>query len=881
MTTLTAEDLQYLTDSDIAAFHAREQWIRNARAHGRAGKQIPPVDEPWNQFIWKAGRGFGKLVAHDTKIPVPSGWSTMGSIAVGDLVFDERGGVCRVTAKYSPPIEQAYRLSFSDGTWIDADAGHQWVTWTHRDRKQYVRRHGTPVFPEDWPVWRAAPRNRGRMAVGPEVRTTQQIVDSLLIGPRRDPNHSIPLAAPLVLPDILLPLEPWCLGYWLGNGTTGTQSVTAGSLGTEFDGDFVGNKYREAGFECAVRAPRNGSQRVDVRGLNNCLSAAGVLHQKHIPAIYLRSSVSQRLALLRGLMDSDGHPGSRAAEFCSTNKDMAFAALELIRSLGEKPSLYEGEARLYGRYYSQKYRVLWSAARNNPFSLPRKAAKAVVDASFRNQQRMIWDATPIPSIPMSCITVDSPNSMYLVGEGMIPTHNTMSEVQWLWWECFRCPGIIGHAVGPTIFDMKGTLFEGPAGLLATIPKEILKGGSPDIAYDISDHEIMFANGSKIRGFGATDGGSKLRGPQAHCGIGDELREWDKPAGKLAEAHSNMMFGIRLPYPDGTPARAVFGTTPKAIPYLLNLYRQPGVKVVTGTSYENLHNLSRSYADQLMAMKGTKIGRAEIDAEDISDEEGAIFQRSWIRMWPPFKKLPEFSFILVSLDTAMTDRDYDAKKQEADYTACGVWGVFNVQQCFPLEADRRRFGVRSKYAALCCDFWMEQVGFPELLERVRKTYRTKYGPADRGRRPDVILIEHKQSGISLRQSLMQYGIPTWPFRPGRQDKTMRAHAASPWVNQGMLWVPETQVEGRKGQARDWVQPMLDQVCSFAGEGSIPHDDAVDSTVQMILYLADKGYFLVSPHKTPYPDPDELVEKREREAVQIHEEEKRGRYSPYGT
>ena len=69
----------------------------------------------------------GKQLSLDTLIPTPDGFTTMGEIQVGDTVFDEKGNPCHVVAK-SPidDTEQAYRLTFTDGSFIVAGERHQW-----------------------------------------------------------------------------------------------------------------------------------------------------------------------------------------------------------------------------------------------------------------------------------------------------------------------------------------------------------------------------------------------------------------------------------------------------------------------------------------------------------------------------------------------------------------------------------------------------------------------------------------------------------------------------------------------------------------------------------------------------------------------------------
>jgi predicted phage terminase large subunit-like protein len=450
---------------------------------------------------------------------------------------------------------------------------------------------------------------------------------------------------------------------------------------------------------------------------------------------------------------------------------------------------------------------------------------------------------------------------------------TRTLCEWAWWEGWRTgQPLVGHAVGPTLGDVKGTIMKGASGFQAVIPPECLYRGSWEQAYVESPQPTLrLACNTIIRGFGAQEQAARLRGPQAHFGIGDELREWDRPAGNLEQAHSNMMFGIRLPYPDGSPSRAAFATTPKAIPYLRMLYKQPGVITIEGTTYENLKNLNPAFRNTIMAKEGTKIGRVEIYAEEQDDVDG-IFKKSWVRLWPAFKKLPEFTYILQSLDTAFEEENSrEVKKgKEPDYSACSMLGIFNTKQCFS-EEELRRLKVKSRYAALLCDFWMERYAFPDLLEAARKSYRTKWGQP--GRRPDLVLIENKASGISLRQTLITYGVPTWPFDPRGQSKTMRAHAASPLVLQGMLFMPESSMEDRRGQVRDWAEPLLDQMTQFAGEGTIEFDDGLDTIVQAMLKLSELGYFHAEPQGRAYPDLDEKEEQEKREARQIADREKR--------
>lgn len=467
--------------------------------------------------------------------------------------------------------------------------------------------------------------------------------------------------------------------------------------------------------------------------------------------------------------------------------------------------------------------------------------------------------------------------LFLCGRGF---GKTEALAQWLWWECYRAPGIIGHWVGPTNGDVENVAFLGPSGLRSMIPPELLWGGSWEKAFRASKKPITltFANRSIIKGFSATEEAGRLRGPQCHALAGDELREWDRPKGALGVSLDIALLGLRLPYSDGTPARALLATTPKPIPALKRLAKREGVRVVRGSSRENLDNLSESYRRQLAAMAGTTLGKQEIEAAFIDEEtDQSIIKRAWIKLWPAARKLPTFAFVVESYDTASSEDAYDRKTGDTDPTACQVWGVFNLNEAFPDPKLRAKLGVRGKYGALLLEAWAERLGMPELLDRARKQHRQKWGPAP-GKRPDVVLIENKSSGPGLRQMLGQWSVPVWPINP-RMDKAQRLHACAPVAAMGALWVPESSRPDRKGLPRDWVEPALEEICAFYGEGTTEHDDHVDAFSQAVNYLTGRGLLQAVP-EVQFLDVEERVEHERREAERVAAVEKRERAgNPY--
>jgi len=496
--------LPYCT-SDAEDLARRYVWEVNARR-----EQLPP-DGEWSVWLILAGRGFGKALDLSTAIPTPSGWTRLGDIAAGDAVFDESGRPCRVTAVHEVPApEVAYRLHFSDGTSLDACSDHQWVTWTHAERKSFLRSRSMrdrSRFPPEWPAWRSIHR-------GPQVRTTQAIVDTFTHGTRGDTNHCVPTCGPLELPDAALPIDPYVLGAWLGNGASASGDV----FGHEDDLPHVRAQFERAGIRTTTRRD---PQAFGTRGLHAALRAEGLLHAKRVPAVYLRASAAQRLALLQGLMDSDGggSQGSGQVEFCNTNHGLARAVVELARSLGQKPVIAEGRSTLYGVDKGPKWRVTWRPT-VNVFRLPRKLAqtKRPTSQGLRNHHRMIVRFERIGSRPMRCLTVDSPHSMFLAGEAMIPTHNTRSGAEWVNTQARLDPNARIALVGRTVDDVRDTMVKGESGIIACSPPWFRPEYVPSV------RALRWPNGAIATTYSA-DKPDQMAGPQhtkAWCFIAGTL-----------------------------------------------------------------------------------------------------------------------------------------------------------------------------------------------------------------------------------------------------------------------------------------------------------------------------------------------------------------------
>lgn len=481
---------------------------------------------PWQAFIvgmifgWKRADGTrrfrrafvdvarknGKALYVGTPIATPTGWKTMGDIEPGDYVFAVDGKPTRVVGVSDVMHgRECFRVEFSDGESIVADAEHLWETDARTDR--FVTR-GEP---------------------NPTVKTTRQILETLTHGTRPENNHRVRLAEPLDLPDADLPIDPYTLGVWLGDGTSENANLTCSSD----DGELIEN-LRSAGTVVTFKAAYTGSKackylmgsvghatkRADC--LQTKLRAARLLGNKHIPAAYLRASRSQRMALLQGLMDTDGSASKAGqCEFSSCSAKLRDGVMELARSLGFKPTLKTAWAKCNGKYCGAVYRIqFWAYSDDSCFRLSRKSArlKHRPERMTRAGYRVITNVVPVESRPVKCIAVEHPERLYLAGAGMIPTHNTTLAAA-IGLYLLMCDGEAGAEIyaAATKRDQAKLVFEDAKALIAKSPE--LAEHVERYRYSITIHETR----SKFEPLGADS--DTLDGLNPFVAICDEIHAW--------------------------------------------------------------------------------------------------------------------------------------------------------------------------------------------------------------------------------------------------------------------------------------------------------------------------------------------------------------------
>lgn len=357
----------------------------------------------------------GKALAVNTPIPVPSGWRTMGDLREGDFVFGSDGKPTQVLFKSEVFVgHDCYRLTFSDGSTIVADAGHK---WTVRDS---ANQNAVRTLTTEYMAGRVQYRQRN-----PRNRFLIENPSPLQFDARQE-----------------LPLDPYIFGLWLGDGhNIGARLATSAE-----DVDELKQRITERGFPCRSSVDKHGKHTVYLSasrhnpgraGGSDVVSAAlqsmGMLggRRKYIPDAYKTASVEDRIALLQGLFDTDGHADKRGrVEFCNTEFSLVEAVRHILWTLGIKSQVITKAA--IGRDAYVLTFTPGDAHRLFRFERKQSRLRGLTQRGLANvNRRSIVNIEKVASVPTQCISVAAPDHLFVAGEGCVLTHNSDMFFNWL------------------------------------------------------------------------------------------------------------------------------------------------------------------------------------------------------------------------------------------------------------------------------------------------------------------------------------------------------------------------------------------------------------------------------------------------------------------
>lgn len=344
----------------------------------------------------------GKQLADETVVPTPTGWTTHGELRAGDRVFHPDGRTIRVLGT-SEKTPSDVRVTLSNGEQVFCHENHEWTV--------YSRAKGG---------WRTI-STKFLMASGRAGKTR--------LGGKRS-TYQLPVASALQYTGNEFTTHPYTLGAWLGDGSSGKPCIT----GAVSDGAIT-DKIKSLGYPVSAVCVHNttgvlttyfSGPRPNVSGrLTKELQALGVYKDKHIPSKYQRLTVALRLELLAGLIDTDGCADKLGRiTFTAANRRLTDDVVELCEGLGFRPYVQEIQPRLSTSGIQGK-KVYWTVGFQPTMQLPVALARKQPRALAPQRRVGIVAVERVGGDRQgSCIQVDSPDGLYLVGRKLTATHNS-------------------------------------------------------------------------------------------------------------------------------------------------------------------------------------------------------------------------------------------------------------------------------------------------------------------------------------------------------------------------------------------------------------------------------------------------------------------------
>ena len=790
-------------------------------------------DDPCDRLIITLPYRHGKLVADSTPVLTINGWSTHGELQPGDTVFAGDGTPTTVMA-VSPPGTADTKMTFANGAEILCHANHEWVVYD-RPRRE----------------WRTLEANHWKTrAVQSGGRAMYQVAPTPIVQ----------------FPERELPLDPYILGAWLGDGSTTKPALTHAPTDI-LVADIIAETYPIT-TQCVH--PTTGVITTYFQGkggLTDDLRSAGVWGDKHIPDIYLRASEHQRSQLLAGLIDTDGHvdPKTSRVRFVTASIALRDGVFDLATTLGLRPSI-ASQAPALSSSGIQGMQTIWTvsmyAREEIPTQLPRKRTKFL-----RSRRRLGLTGVERATSPEQgrCIQIAHESGVYLVGRDLVPTHNsTLISRYFPAWFLNRFPSkrVILTSYADEFAERWGRecreLIEQNSSLLDIT---VSKSSSASNRWDINGRR----GGMKTAGVGG-----QITGWGAHLFIVDDPLKDDAEAMSLLQRDQkwrwwNTVAQSRLE-PGGVVV--VIGTRYHEDDFIGRCLLQK--KADGSPRWKHIHLPAIAEDNDILGRKrGEPLCPARYDLpalmsikQDIlpsawlsgyqqrpTPEGGGRFRKEKFRVWrhaesevpaydlPATETHPTPLLIpkadcgrFITIDTALTE------KTSSDYTVAGIWDIAGWTDPTNLILHDL---IRTRMEGADHLSWVRQ-----LHERYKPTW---------------IGIEETSISLTLIQQCLRVGLPIRRLPPER-DKFGRSESAVILLEQGRLFFPERS---------DWVADFHHELLSFpAGT----HDDMVDVT----SYAAREFLRGYGVKKRPKALEDTSAEARLRE--RFHKKPRRGIVHP---
>ncbi|MGA7675124.1 MAG: terminase family protein [Rhizomicrobium sp.] len=326
-------------------------------------------------------------------------------------------------------------------------------------------------------------------------------------------------------------------------------------------------------------------------------------------------------------------------------------------------------------------------------------------------------------------------------------------------------------VGATFADARSVMIEGESGLLSV---------SPGAAFEPSNRRVLWPTGAVATVVSAEEP-DYVRGHQFDAVWADEFCKWAEPQAAL----DMVLLALRL----GKDPRMAITTTPRNIPTLRNLLAAPDVARTHSATAANAANLAATFLAGLeLRFGGTRLGRQELDAELIEDNDAALWRRDWIER-ARVRQTPQLARVVVAVDPPAS-----VAGDECGIVVAG------------LGEDGAAYVI-----ADCSAGGLTAAGWAKRVADAYEDFEA-----------DSIVAEANQGGDMVKQVLLD-ALPNVAVKlvHATRDKRTRATPAAALYEQGRVH--------HVGSFPD----LEDQMCNYDGEGKSP--DRMDALVWALTDL----------------------------------------------
>lgn len=757
---LAAEYQRYNTShkSDLSRLDIFD-FLTTASPHFRAPEHLAEVlpyleaieHEP-QAFTLTAPPRHGKALRDDTPIATHRGWLRADEIVVGDLVYGRDGKFTTVTGVFPQGDVDLYKVSFSDASSLTTCAEHQWSV-----RQRYY---------DKW-----------------YTKTTAEIATDLTESDGRK-KWRIPVVTPVEGLPSDLPVDPYILGVWLGDGTTRIGAITSMDDQTR---DYLDVVYPITRTE---RKPDNFASTYYSSTLHHALRDAGLLKNKHVPDAYKTAPVATRLAVLQGLADTDGTVAKNGSQqsICTTLPRLKDDIAEIVCSLGGTYTIVEKPT-----YAKLAYNIYFRLPDGlEGFRLVRKQSRLSKPSPKNRPRRFIESIEPVGRGFARCFSVSAPDHLYCAGRDYVVTHNSVLVNHFVARHMIRHPGV-RVAYGCYSLDLSMFFSEEVKDILTSAGVEI------DRAHNSKEYWKL-SNGSSFK---AVAPGSGFTGRGADLIIIDDPYKGrtEAESGKTRETTWNWFAAVAITRRSPN-ASVILTHTRWNVEDLIGIvaakHNWPGIALPAIDDSGQALWPSEWSVEKLQQIKAI-IGEYEWSSLYMGNplpRGGAVFGPTHTYKPADFDG-DKIKRTVIGIDLAYT------KKVHADYSVAVVLS----------EGESGNFYIRDVRRKQC-----EASEFAGVLRELRTEYNSP---------PIYWSVGGTEKAVAelFRNS---FKIPVKDI-PAKDDKFVRSQAVAARWNAGKVLMPSTDAS--------WSRFFLAEVLAFSGLDD-PHDDCVDALAAAFIPFAGK-------------------------------------------